>query len=574
MKWMKQVFWRRRLWLYAIFFLVLGILAYVSMTSIFLRQETERNPVRAALYAESISNALTRLDHLPYALAADPKVLVAITSGDGTAINPYLSEIAERAQAEVVYLMSASGVTVAASNYKNADSFVGQFYAFRPYFLDAMNGQTGHFFAVGVTTGRPGYFVAEPVRDGNGNIRGAAVVKIGLSALTGAWSGSNDQILVVNEDGIILAASTPAHLFGTIRPLTTAQRQTLADQRQFAEAPLEMIDWSETGNGRASLDGVGYLLNKAPIPREGWTLYYLSSVTGIRLRALLYEAIGLAVVLLAAISVSVFRSAQLDRALSVSNADRQRLTNEIEERRLAEARLNKAQTELARTSRLAALGQLSASITHELGQPISAMRNYLAAEEIEAGSAPGSLNRDLSSLVDRMQNITDQLRFFATPSRRASERIDLAIALRGAEKLLLHDFDQNKIKFTAVLPKEPVCVTGVQIRLEQVLVNLLRNAMQATSGQDLRRVDVMLSQENGQARIAVKDNGPGLGGRTAADLSEPFVTTKSSGEGMGLGLAISAQIIKDQSGTLTAADADDGGAVFVVTLPIVEDTGS
>ncbi len=240
-------------------------------------------------------------------------------------------------------------------------------------------------------------------------------------------------------------------------------------------------------------------------------------------------------------------------------------------RRAAESDLKIAKYELERSSKLAALGQLSASITHELGQPISAMRNYLTAEEIANDATPNSLNPLLSGLVERMQNINDQLRGFATPSVRATSIFDLRHATDAAVDLVAHEVAAADIELIKRYANHPVNVLGSQQQIEQVLINLLRNAVDAVTTQTIREITVIVDIADDRAFVRVIDTGRGLEGRTLGDLEEPFMTTKPSGQGMGLGLAISAQIAKDMKGRIEALDTTKGGAEFTLWLPLPED---
>jgi two-component system C4-dicarboxylate transport sensor histidine kinase DctB len=327
-----------------------------------------------------------------------------------------------------------------------------------------------------------------------------------------------------------------------------------------------LLDWSEGPIGRVQLSGISYLLTRATLAEEDWTLLLLSDVAEIRRQALLFVAIALTATLSLIIAAALFRAAQLRQALAISNADRQRLETEIQDRRIAEANLDKARTELARKNQLAALGQLSASITHELGQPISAMKNYIAAEEIANDARPGSLSPELSGLVDRMQRIVDQLRLFGRNDPAKSDQFAVQDAIRTAVSLVQHTADAAGAVIALDLAETTLRTSGQANRFEQVLVNLLRNAIDAVADRPDGSV-VMRLMDGDDIEIKVADNGPGLGTLDMDDLKEPFFSTKPSGVGMGLGLAISAQIINEMGGTLDAETADAGGAVFRICLP-------
>ena len=541
--------------------------SYLALTAYFLRTEAAQTPERAQFFASSIDDALTRLEHLPYVLSIDESTLDALVSGNPEDLNPILADIAARAGAEFVYVLDLNGKTVASSNYRDPDSLVGNYYTFRPYFRDAVAGGAGRFYAVGVTTGRPGYFIAEPVRDAAGTIHGVVTVKIGFNDLSRALSGNGELVLVADGQGVVLASSDPDLIYGYMSPLSEGNRRTLEEQQQFGDETLFPLDWVPESDRRARLNGTAYVWTKAYLEEEDWSLHLLSEVRNSRRQALLYVAGGLMTLLLLTVAAAVYRAAQLRSALAISNADRQRLTREIEERRIAEKKLESARSELAQKEQLAALGQLSASITHELGQPISAMRNYLVAEEIAANAEPNALWPQLSGLLDRMQRIVDQLRLFGRTSATGATVFPVQDTVQAAVQLVQHTARDAGTRLEVDLPEAPLTVRGRPERFEQVIVNLLRNGIDATQGIADARVDLSMREEADRVVLTVADNGHGLGDLSIEDLSKPFFSTKPSGKGMGLGLAISGQIINEMGGSFHAKNNVDRGAMFVIALP-------
>ena len=563
-----HVFKRHR-WVLWVGLLAAGFaLCYLLLTEVLLRRAATETSNRAAVFADTIDASLGRLDHLPFVIANVPQVQDALETGRTDAINHLLADFAKRAQAEAIFVLDPEGLTIASSNFDDALSFVGQSYRFRPYFLDAIDGEQGRFFAIGATTGRPGYFVSGPVRASDGDIIGVVAVKLGLEALDQSWRDTGERILVTNEAGVVILASDETHLFRTLRPLSDADRESIAEGQQFLDRPLDPLGLEPAAGNRARLDGVTYSLSEAPIAREGWRLHLLGDLAAIRQQAIVATLTLLAIALAIILALLGFRSRQLDQALALSNADRQKLNAEIEVRRETEAALRKAQDALARRSRLAALGQLSASITHELGQPISAMRNYLTAEELASDAAPGTLNSQLSGLVDRMQRITDQLRFFATPGPETTGKFVLDDAVVAALGLVEHIADRRGVALIVASPDTGLRIDGDQHRFEQVLVNVLRNGIEAAEGPE-PNVTIACGTGDRTVSVTIADTGPGLGSATIDELTEPFRTSKSSGEGMGLGLAISAQIMAELGGRL-AARSTGSGAAFTLTLPLAE----
>ena len=552
---------------------------FVASRSYFEGEELQRAQSRVTLYRSTLINALERYQHLPFVLAHDPFVIRGVEGTDRAAVNRRLASFAAEAALDAIYLMDTTGLTVAASNYDQDLTFVGQNYGFRPYFRAAMAGNRGEFFGIGVTTSRPGYFVAEPVRNADGAIVGVVALKLDLSDLERAWSDGGETVFVSNRDGIVLLSSDPTLRYRTSSPLTAAQMAAIEARKQFGTVALGELDWADLGSDRVRLDGVSYLHVTAAIPGSDWTLHFLSEESEVLARAWL-AVIGAAILGVVISAGALYaRIRQVRRSLAESQAARHELqaanldlAREIEERRATERRLEKARSELARASKLAALGQLAASVTHELGQPISAMKNYLAAAELDDGHGDtGETLTRLSGIVGRMERLTQQLRFFARPGGETFGPVDLTEVWREAFSLIEPDVDAAGISVAADLPDRPVMVRGDRLRLEQVVVNLCRNAVLAMRGAPRRTLSLRIDGQGMIARLSIADTGPGLGGKKLETLQEPFVTTRASGEGMGLGLAISAEIVKEHDGTLSAHDMEGGGAVFIVTLPLIDE---
>ena len=171
----------------------------------FQSEELSKADERLSLYRSSVVAALERFSHLTYVLARDPFV-IATAGGDNTdRLNRRLKGFAEQAGLDAIYLMAQDGETVSASNAGEPSSFVGQNYAFRPYFKDAMSGQQGRFYGIGATTGEPGYFIADAVRDGSGTVLGVIAIKIDLSRLQESWRRGGEQVFMTNADGVVLS---------------------------------------------------------------------------------------------------------------------------------------------------------------------------------------------------------------------------------------------------------------------------------------------------------------------------------------------------------------------------------
>jgi two-component system C4-dicarboxylate transport sensor histidine kinase DctB len=556
--------------------LVIATATFNVSYSYFMSGELAKAEGRLSLYRSTVNTEFDRFSHLTFVLARDPFVIRTSLGGETEDLNARLEAFADRAGLEAIYLMDAAGLTIAASNHRKPGSFIGQNYAFRPYFQQALDGRQGRFYAIGTTTGLPGYFITDAVRDSAGAIQGVIAIKIGVSQLEDSWRASGEQVLLSNEDDVVLLASDPAWRYHVLSEMTKARRAGISASRQFPGQNLEPLDWQPLPDQRAEINGTERVYLSAKTRPHGWEIHYFASDDRAIARSWLVTSVVVLLAGLGLIYVQRQRTQRVAAALRRSEEEEaklrkanERLAIEINERNMAERLLQRTERELERASRLAALGKLSASVTHELGQPIAAMRNHLAAFELSAHSS-GQLPAKIGGLVDRMEGITRQLKFFARSESETFRDVDLCDAMRAAISLVEPNMAGLDIRLHTEIPEYPVLVRGSSLRIEQVMTNLLRNAVDAVEETDMPAIEVKIARTNDLARFEISDNGHGLGGATLSDLQEPFVTTRESGRGMGLGLAISASIVKDHGGTIKARNKDSGGAVFEVAFPFAE----
>jgi len=530
------------------------------------------------IYVQTLRAEIDRRRHIPEILATDDDLAPVAMGGDAKALNQRLELLAEVTDSEAIYLLDATGLTVAASNWREPDTYISENYDFRSYFTSAIHGDGGKVFAIGTTTGKPGAFVSHAVKDAAGRIVGVLVVKIDIDPLIELWGRSEQDVILTNVDGIVILASRDEWRYRATRPLSEEQLARIRGMRQFDGRPLTPLELADRGDSLLRIEAVDYLRAEAPVGWLDWRLTLLTPKADIDRRA--WSAVAFAAVALALIfaTLVVMRSQRIRSALQASQRARSDLTQlnealnrEIEERRAAEAELREAQSELQRTVKLAALGQLAASVTHELGQPLSAMKTYLrtAQRDMARGeAASGATMERLDRLVDRMTAIAQQLKFFARRSGEPIAPLDLRDAVDGAVETLEPALEEAGASLARRFPDQPVQVRGGRNRLEQVVVNLLRNALDAMRDSPEKVIEMELSAEDGMARLTVRDHGEGISSDLADSLFEPFATTRASGEGMGLGLAISASIVQEHGGAIYAANLPEGGAEFTVALPL------
>ncbi len=551
---------------------------YVSF-SYFKSEEIRKASGRLSLYKSTLLSEIERFVYFPFVLSQDPYVISALSGEGADRLNKRLEKFADQAGLEAIYLMDTTGLTVSSSNYASKTSYIGQNYAFRPYFKDALAGNHGEFYGIGATTKLPGLFISEPVRNVQGQVIGVIALKLNFGQLENLWIDSDEQVLLGNKDSVVLLSSNPNWRYRAMFPISKERRQEIQEERQFANEPLNELNWRIWNENQVMVEGNHFLLVTEEMDSRNWTLYFFASQDPVQEKTWLTLISAFVILTIVFAVVQFRRTVRIGEALRESQADsaamreaNRRLAVEIEERKVAEKRLKATQNELARASRLAALGQLAVSVTHELGQPLAAMRNYLTAAEMSPNPPTPTFMQKMTGLALRMENITKQLKFFAKPGSETFEAVDMRDVLKGAEELLQPDFVSNAIHYKRIVPNTAVMVHANRLRLEQVLTNLMRNALNAMEAGEERLLTVQLSIENAQACVEVFDTGAGLGKATLEELQEPFVTTRASGEGLGLGLAISSEIVKEHGGRMAARNRQIKGAAFRIELPLwVED---
>ncbi len=534
-----------------------------------------------SLYKSTLESEIERISYFPYVLAQDPYVIDGTLGKNLKGLNKRLAEFAEKSQLDAIYLLDEKGLTIASSNYDQPNSFLGNNYGFRPYFQQAMKGKVGEFYGIGATTSLPGFFISAPVRNYGDGIIGVIAIKLNLRRLEDTWSEAGEQVLLANKDGIVVLSSNPDWRYRALYEIPLERRKAIRDSRQFSNKSLTTLRWSKRNENQAIIQGERFLQVNTKLPARGWTLYFFASERAIEIQALVL-LIALAVVASLIFAAFQFRkSVRIGAELRESQADSAELRDanrllavEIEERKAAEERLKSTQDELARTSRLAALGQLSVSVTHELGQPLAAMKNYLTAAEISDGPPSLKLLTQMSGLVGRMEGITKQLKFFSRKGSRDFEPVDLKDVLKNTEELLSANIEKFDVTYSQELPQKHVIVRGNRLRLEQVLTNIMRNAIDAMADESERKLQVTVERDEQYGIVHISDTGPGIGQSTIRDLEEPFYTTRASGEGMGLGLAISTEIIKEHGGIMHAENRDKRGALFTIEIPLETGTNN
>ncbi|MGY4818962.1 ATP-binding protein [Pseudomonas chlororaphis subsp. piscium] len=569
-------------------FYTLVILAGAVVSATFAMRHAERQALeddaaraseQLALYANSLHTLIERYRALPAVLALDPELRSALKGPVGPeqqdALNRKLERINGAARSSTLELLDHTGLAVAASNWRLPSSYVGHNYGFRPYFSQTRSQGSGRFYAVGVTSGIPGYFLSSAVKDEQEQFLGAMVVKLEFPELEREWSQGSDTLLVSDARGIVFIANQPGWRYRQLRPLSDSDRAELKATRQYDKQlltplehrPLRRFDDDSTLTRVEGPDGsVDYLWESLPLATEGWTLHLLRrpqiAFEDRRNAGLAAAGAWLTLVFLLLFLNQRWRLARL----------RQRSREELE--RLVEERtrdLRTAQDGLVQSAKLAALGQMSAALAHEINQPLTTQRMQLATLRLllDHGRVDEAYQalKPLDDMLTRMASLTGHLKTFARKSPSGlRERLDLAAVVDQALQLLDTRLRDEQVDTQLQLTR-PAWVRGDAIRLEQVLINLLRNALDAMHDKPLRHLEIRLEANQQLWSLSVIDSGGGIAEEHLPNVFDPFFTTKPVGDGLGLGLAVSYAIVHELGGRLSAGNQGQG-AIFTLSLPI------
>ena len=528
-------------------------------------------------HTRDLLSAVERFTNLPGLLAAETSLLALLQSPNDPeriqAANRYLSFAQTRTGVSHAYLIDAQGHTRAASNWQQPDSFVGFNYGFRPYFLDAMTGKTGVFYAIGVTTGEPGAFIAAPIRSGN-RILGVVTVKIDLTAIEDSWVRSSTPLALADRYGVLFLSAEPTWRYRSLDALPGEALAELQRTRQYgdiAQKPLRTHAGPMPGRlgERVVADRHAFQVQGRPIDSLGWHLLLFSDPERAVSQGLLVGALaGLATALTLA---GVGLGWQTRRRRSDRLAARRELDQVVAalEQRIATrtAELTAANDTAVQTGKLALLGQMAAGISHEISQPLAALRTMADNASVflsrnDTTSARKNLGH-IGDLCARMGSIIGELKAFARKEPARLEAVPLSRVISSA--MMLIEPHRQAAGAHIRTPSTTAWVMGDAIRLEQVLVNLIRNGIDAMDEQPERQLDIQLHTSATEVTLSIRDHGPGLSPDVQAHLFEPFFTTTPSGKGLGLGLALSQAIVKEMGATLKAHNVEPG-AQFDLTL--------
>lgn len=537
-----------------------------------LGQLSETAQANLSLAADRLVGRLERYRMLPVVLSRDQAFLDALSSPTPEGLNLRLRQLADLSRSLNISLVNSSGIVIADSAFGTPQSYIGRDLSNRSDFMRAMNGALGFTHLQEQPLSPRGFTFARPILNNEGNVLGAIVVKADLENLEFLWRGDPETVFFVDENQVVFISNRTELLrlqLGTDEvDLTRYGNQPL---RPFPD-PYESQSfghriWHSVNDPKLPRKS---LLETQPLPVIGMDAYMLTDTAPVaetaRLQAMLVAAL---MALFGALLWALYiRRSALARELALREEANAALEARVDKRT---AQLKQAQDDLVQAGKLSALGQMAAGISHELNQPLAAIQSFsenaqVFLEREQPEKAAGNLRR-IADLTGRMARIIKNLRAFSKKEgeptgdvalgRVVDDALEIAVARLRAENVALH----------WQRPEAEIIAQGGSVRLQQVVLNLISNAVDAMAGASPKRLEISLQEAASEAQIVLRDTGPGL--EAPEKIFEPFYTTKTTGseDGMGLGLSISYGIVQSFGGAIKGENHPDGGAVFTVTLP-------
>ena len=556
-----------------------------------------------------IDNQLERYSQLPAVLASDPRLLAPLLDTTGKragssnndanlSVNQLLAEWNQTLGADTLYLIDMTGTTLASSNWQQADSFVGQNFSYRPYFQQAANGNNGQYFALGARSDKRGYYFSAPVVKDQHPI-GVLTIKVDLSLLADIWQYEDIEYAITDKLGIIFYSSEPEWLYHSLLPLGEDIRQQVKQSRQYGKVDINALTEADSlaAFNQESVQPLRtqpgtpaktFITAQHDMDKAGWYIYgftpqtkafeYMGQV--LLLFTLIYTLLCIAIhswwqtyrarIALANLNSRLEkRVSQRTRRLQETN---QQLKITLSQYEHSQAELKQTQDELLQAAKLAMLGELSASINHEINQPLAAIRTYAEnGRKLLEKQRYDTVGRNLDEIIQLNTLIAEIIARFKVFARKrnlqqTTLRTHAADSIRSALSLMRSALIKQGVILRLEDFPEDMVINIDAVQFEQVLVNLIQNSLQALNDQPEPQIGITLEAHAGRAICRVWDNGPGLSPEQKHQVFNPFYTTKE--DGLGLGMTISKRIIDAYQGTLTIGDHLGGGAEFTVTLPL------
>ncbi|CAK3830070.1 sensor histidine kinase [Vibrio crassostreae] len=577
-----------------------------------------------------IDSELDKFKQIPNLLSHDLRLLSYFDSSPQTdkisaaQLNQLLFEWSNQSQADTIYIHDPSGTVVASSNYQKPRTFVGENFSFRPYFASAIQGNNTHYVALGARSNVRGYFLSSPLYVEN-DIVGVITVKVSLENLENILTSDEFEIVVLDSNQVVFLSSQTPWLYHSLLPLTQQQQTDISLQRQYGQSEISVIEVFRSSSSQPEANAnrsnnlqsnqiqkeltanqlfkLGtFNLYPAAVSNNQYQVVALKETRAELIKVLQIDVIFVVIyslVMLIAWSwrqtyvakVALTRLNQnleqtVDKRTHYLKQSNQQLQQTIFQYQESQLKLKQTEQELTQTAKLAVLGELSASINHEINQPLAALRTYsensLKLLEMERTDLVKSNLEKMIGLNNTITDIIARLKVFTRKVTKQEHHVaNLHQAVNNATSILSALMIKQGITLRLSTVPDDINIAIHPTELEQVLVNLIHNATQAlpqqaidqqtllqqtTAQQAIPQIGVEWQLHEDMCQVIIWDNGIGMSADKLEQLFDPFFTTKP--EGLGLGLSISKRIIEAYHGSISAAQLEPSGMVFSLNIPL------
>ena len=555
--------------LFIILFITFGILLIIItnfvLTSRFSQETTKQAELRLKLYSNSIDSELERSRFITLLLGDNVRLKTLLSKNQHEAVlNKYFNAITNT-YSQNITLYDATGKILSSSEKALSSQILSQI----PF---SVSDNKKLIFSRIISPEAKNKFVYAKLITHSEMTLGIILVEVNLSKIEKAWIDASEAVIVIDHLDQVLISSKPDWIKTKINDKSQPSQSS-----NILNSMQSFTQWEDLP-AEAYLNKNTLLKLESNLSEQNWKILYYSTYATVRekVNGIIALEITALAILLTLIFYLLSRRSRIQSIIFMEESNKLRdinskLKNEMNEREKAEKNLKVAEQSLEQHSKLAALGEMSAAVSHELNQPLAAMKTYLAGAKLllqrdRPNEALSSFQR-VDDLIERMNVITKQLKSYARKGREELVQVDLKMVISYALDIMASQLNLLQVEYLQQMPDEPVMVLGDQIRLEQVVINLLRNSLDAMAKTDNPKLEIRLKTNN-NAVITVIDNGHGIS--DLKSLFEPFYTTKDPGHGVGLGLAISSGIIKELGGRLVAKNDPDTGAIFEINLPLLD----
>ena len=553
----------------SVLFVVVLVATNSFFTSKYLNDIKQEGEIRLTQNERNIVNELQKNSVIPQFLVRDQSIWNALLSNNFSSLPQMFFEFIDEISIESITLMDRTGQIVAVAGKENLNVNSSN----KIIFNTAISTNDTVMNIIEKDENEFGFFYSRKIENDQ-RVLGVLSIEVDLKKFENSWKSAGERIFISNGEGKIVLATEP-----TWKGLS----EDLAWKNQSSKNIIKRgysvaKGWVDSNESDQYFNDSSFVRFNKNIPILNWKMSSFENYSGVRERVNTILALEILIFLL--LLVLSLYSLNRKKILRLNLFEEEtiklrelnkKLETEMEQRKRVEKNLLAVEQTLEQHSKLAALGEMSAAISHELNQPLAAMKTYLAGASLllkrnRPQETVAALMR-IDGLIHRMGEITKQLKSFARKNTESFVPLNFNDAILEAMSIMEPQLKQSGIKIDTNIPSEPVLIVGDQQRLEQVIINLIRNAIDALDDTELPSITISLYKNN-SVRFSIRDNGKGI--NDLEKLFEPFQTSKDPGKGLGLGLAISSNIISELGGSLSGENLTPTGAEFKIKLPLFD----